>query len=180
MFMICSRAVACQDTDTNYDVLLALRSSFFLFCHVLERQIRSWKDDRHSVAYDMQPITDFNEVTMHFLEIIYTHLFNTKGPLPGKATIDHGRGMMMGGQTMQVSRTQGTRAWANHSGLVFPIPLPVFHLPNPDFLLRTRWWRAFVQQTRLAFSWAAHFSSQWVIQNVCLGKICQMIMSAFD
>eukprot|EP00904_Undaria_pinnatifida_P010329 jgi/Undpi1/6426/HiC_scaffold_20.g08907.m1 len=52
--------------------------------------VRSWKDDRHSVAYDMQPITDFNEVTMHALEIIYTHLFNTKGPLPGKSSVGGG------------------------------------------------------------------------------------------
>lgn len=49
----------------------------------------------------MQPITDFNEVTMHALEIIYTHLFNTKGPLPGKATVTAGAGL---GQGMQVSR----------------------------------------------------------------------------
>lgn len=53
-------------------------------------KVRSWKDDRHSVAYDMQPITDFNEVTMHALETIYTHLFNTKGPLPGKASVGGG------------------------------------------------------------------------------------------
>ena len=53
-------------------------------------QVRSWKDDRHSVAYDMQPIEDFNEVTMHALEIIYTHLFNTKGPLPGKSSVGGG------------------------------------------------------------------------------------------
>ncbi|CAM9306001.1 unnamed protein product [Ascophyllum nodosum] len=52
--------------------------------------VRSWKDDRHSVAYDMQPISDFNEVTMHVLETIYTHLFLTKGPLPGKASVGGG------------------------------------------------------------------------------------------
>ena len=38
----------------------------------------------------MQPISDFNEVTMHVLETIYTHLFLTKGPLPGKASVGGG------------------------------------------------------------------------------------------
>ncbi|CAN0159123.1 unnamed protein product, partial [Hapterophycus canaliculatus] len=52
--------------------------------------VRSWKGDRHSVAYTMQPISDMNEVTMHTLEIIYTHLFNTKGALPGKAAVGGG------------------------------------------------------------------------------------------
>lgn len=67
-------------------------------------QVRSWKDDRHSVAYDMQPITDFNEVTMHALEIIYTHLFNTKGPLPGKSSVGGGAAVA---QPMHVSQTGG-------------------------------------------------------------------------
>ena len=53
-------------------------------------KVRSWKDDRHSVGYDMQPIKDFNEVTLHTLETIHTHLFNTKGPLPGKASVGGG------------------------------------------------------------------------------------------
>lgn len=64
-------------------------------------QVRSWKDDRHSVAYEMQPITDFNEVTMHCLEIIYTHLFNTKGPLPGKGSVGGGAAVA---QPVHVSR----------------------------------------------------------------------------
>lgn len=29
----------------------------------------------------MRPITDFNEVTAHFLEAVYCHYFITKGPL---------------------------------------------------------------------------------------------------
>lgn len=50
----------------------------------------SFRGVRRSVAYDMQPITDFNEVTLHSLEVIYTHLFNTKGPLPGKSSVGGG------------------------------------------------------------------------------------------
>lgn len=62
--------------------------------------MRSWKGDRHSVAYTMQPLTDMNEVTMHTLEIIYTHLFNTKGALPGKAAVGGGAAVA---QPMNVS-----------------------------------------------------------------------------
>lgn len=57
----------------------------------------------------MQPITDFNEVTMHSLEIIYTHLFNTKGPLPGKATISGGAGLAS--QSMQVREEGVSPEW---------------------------------------------------------------------
>lgn len=67
---------------------------YFLF------QVRSWKDDRHSVAYDMQAVENFNEVTMHALEIIYTHMFNTKGPLPGKGSVGGGAAIA---QPMHVS-----------------------------------------------------------------------------
>eukprot|EP00752_Nemacystus_decipiens_P010313 g9188.t1 len=52
--------------------------------------VRSWNDDRHSVAYLIEPLSDMNEVTYHYLDTIYTHLFNTKGPLPGKASVGGG------------------------------------------------------------------------------------------
>lgn len=48
----------------------------------------------------MQPVTDMNEVTMHTLEIIYTHLFNTKGALPGKSAVGGGAAVA---QPMNVS-----------------------------------------------------------------------------
>jgi hypothetical protein len=44
--------------------------------------LKSLGTDKFAQAYDVRPITDFNEVTHHFLDVIYTHLFNTKGPLP--------------------------------------------------------------------------------------------------
>lgn len=64
----------------------------------------------------MQPIADFNEVTMHALETIYTHLFNTKGPLPGKGAVGGGAAIA---QPMHVSdegtvrskRTRGGGSW---------------------------------------------------------------------
>lgn len=41
-----------------------------------------------------------NEVTYHYLDTIYTHLFNTKGPLPGKASVGGGAAVA---QPMNVS-----------------------------------------------------------------------------
>ncbi|CAM9467595.1 unnamed protein product, partial [Discosporangium mesarthrocarpum] len=64
--------------------------------------IRSWKGDRHCVSYDMEPLTDFNEVTHHFLDTIYTHLFNTKGPLPGSnGSVANPGALAGGGQALQ-------------------------------------------------------------------------------
>lgn len=48
----------------------------------------------------MQPIADMNEVTYHALEVITTHLFNTKGPLPGKSSVGGGAAVA---QPMNVS-----------------------------------------------------------------------------
>lgn len=36
-------------------------------------------------AFAVTPIEDFNEVTHHFLDAIYVHCYNTKGPLNGGA-----------------------------------------------------------------------------------------------
>jgi len=41
--------------------------------------LRSFNNKRNIVAFRIQPLTDFNELTYHFLEVIYVHLFNTKG-----------------------------------------------------------------------------------------------------
>lgn len=54
------------------------------------KKVRSWKEDRHSVAYLIEPVDDMNEITYHCLEVINTHLFNTKGPLPGKSSVGGG------------------------------------------------------------------------------------------
>lgn len=65
-----------------------------------KKKVRSWKDDRHSVAYLIEPVDDMNEVSYHYLDVIYTHLFNTKGPLPGKASVGGGAAVA---QPMNVS-----------------------------------------------------------------------------
>jgi len=44
--------------------------------------LRSFMNKRSIVAFRIQPLKDFNELTYHFLEVLYVHLVNTKGPLP--------------------------------------------------------------------------------------------------
>ena len=50
-------------------------------------QMRAFNQVRSIVAFHIQPLTDFNEYTFHFIEVVHTHLRNTKGaavsePLP--------------------------------------------------------------------------------------------------
>ncbi|CAM9459829.1 unnamed protein product [Ectocarpus sp. 4 AP-2014] len=79
--------------------------------------VRSWKDDRHSVAYTMTPIADMDEVTLHALETIYTHLFNTKGPLPGKASMFGGAGVA---QPMNGVGSPGFNGGSSQHGFTSP------------------------------------------------------------
>lgn len=44
---------------------------------------RSPGEDLNMYIYNMQPVSDFNEVTHHMLETIYCHNLATKGPIPG-------------------------------------------------------------------------------------------------
>lgn len=53
-----------------------------------------------------------NEVTYHYLDTIYTHLFNTKGPLPGKASVGGGAAVA---QPMNVSASTDPGATADTS-----------------------------------------------------------------
>jgi len=43
---------------------------------------REFQGKRNVLAFDVQPLKDFNEVTRHFLEAIYAHCVATRGPLP--------------------------------------------------------------------------------------------------
>ncbi|KAL5769201.1 hypothetical protein ACOSQ2_015984 [Xanthoceras sorbifolium] len=40
--------------------------------------LKSLQDKRSFNAYSMRPVTDFNEITSHFTECIYVHMYNTK------------------------------------------------------------------------------------------------------
>jgi replication factor A2 len=53
--------------------------------------MRAFNQVRSIVAFHIQPLTDFNEYTFHFIEVVHTHLRNTKGaavsdPLPPHPT----------------------------------------------------------------------------------------------
>jgi hypothetical protein len=41
--------------------------------------LRSFANKRSVVAFRIQPITDSNEITYHYLETLYVHLGNTRG-----------------------------------------------------------------------------------------------------
>jgi len=45
-------------------------------------QMRAFNNSKSVVAYSIQPITDFNEYTFHFIEVVHTHLRATKGAPP--------------------------------------------------------------------------------------------------
>ncbi|ORY06321.1 replication protein A, subunit RPA32 [Basidiobolus meristosporus CBS 931.73] len=43
-------------------------------------QFKQFASKRHVVAFSMRPIEDYNEITHHFLEVVYVHLFRTRNP----------------------------------------------------------------------------------------------------
>lgn len=45
-------------------------------------QLREYEGRKHVLIYDIAPVTDWNELTHHLLQIVYVHLQNTKGPIP--------------------------------------------------------------------------------------------------
>lgn len=42
-------------------------------------QLRTFQGQRNIVAFQIRPVTDFNEVTYHLLEVVYAHLHRTNG-----------------------------------------------------------------------------------------------------
>lgn len=41
--------------------------------------VREFDGKLHVSVFDVSPIIDWNEVTYHTLEVIHTHLYNTRG-----------------------------------------------------------------------------------------------------
>lgn len=50
-------------------------------------QMRAFNQVRSIVAFHIQPLTDFNEYTFHFIEVVHTHLRNTKGAAVSEALL---------------------------------------------------------------------------------------------
>jgi len=40
--------------------------------------LKIFGDKRHIMSFSIRPIQDFNEITHHFLEVMYAHVYNTK------------------------------------------------------------------------------------------------------
>ncbi|KAH7293791.1 hypothetical protein KP509_28G042500 [Ceratopteris richardii] len=63
-----------QDTFEN-EQIAALQDGVYVRVH---GHLRSFQGKRNIVAFSVRPVTDFNEVTYHFLECIFVHLHNSK------------------------------------------------------------------------------------------------------
>ena len=44
--------------------------------------VREYEGKLHILAFDISLLSDWNELTYHTLDVILTHLQNTKGPVP--------------------------------------------------------------------------------------------------
>ena len=45
--------------------------------------LRDFENRRHILIYDINPLADWNELTHHLFQVMFVHLQNTKGPIPG-------------------------------------------------------------------------------------------------
>ncbi|KAK9864910.1 hypothetical protein WJX84_000889 [Apatococcus fuscideae] len=70
------------DTDSDYDAAkkAELRLGVYVRVH---GHLRVFDGQKSVVAFNMRPITDFNEVTYHCLQSIFQHLHLTKGTRTG-------------------------------------------------------------------------------------------------
>ncbi|KAL4182347.1 hypothetical protein AMTRI_Chr12g242070 [Amborella trichopoda] len=70
-------------------------------------QLKSFQAKRHAEALSVRPVTDFNEVTCHFLECCYVHMHNTRHlggssqPQTSSVNIAHGNGPLGHGTPIQ-------------------------------------------------------------------------------
>lgn len=58
--------------------------------------MRTFEDKRNVLAFFVRPVTDMNEITMHQLDVIHTHLQLTRGVKSGGAGMSGGGGANMG------------------------------------------------------------------------------------
>jgi len=72
--------------------------------------MRGFEGRRHLLVFEVKPVEDFNELTHHILEVIYTHLKNTKGPVPGSASAVTGQAKAGGAYGMSSPAMGGMNA----------------------------------------------------------------------
>jgi len=59
----------------EYNEMQSVQNSMYVRVH---GHLRTFQNKLNVVAFSVRPITDFNEVTFHFLEVIYVHLSHTR------------------------------------------------------------------------------------------------------
>jgi len=75
-----------MDSSDNNDVIALKEKDWKEGAYVrVIGHLRSFLNSRSVLAFRIIPITNFNEVTFHHLDVIYVHLYNTFGP-PANAT----------------------------------------------------------------------------------------------
>ena len=45
-------------------------------------ELRESNQKKYLEVIDVAPLTDWNELTHHLLEVVFVHLQNTRGPIP--------------------------------------------------------------------------------------------------
>ena len=89
---------------------------------VVSGQLRDYEGKKHVFVYDIKKITDWNEMTHHFLDTILVHLQHTRGPIPGSIGASGSAGFStpsrnafmqpsfgaMSGQSLQLNESGGS------------------------------------------------------------------------
>lgn len=63
---------------------------------VVHGSLRQYENTRNIMIYKIAPLSDWNELTTHLLDVIYAHLQSTRGPLPSTSTAQASGGLSQG------------------------------------------------------------------------------------
>eukprot|EP00457_Paulinella_chromatophora_P009786 gb/GEZN01009860.1/.p1 GENE.gb/GEZN01009860.1/~~gb/GEZN01009860.1/.p1 ORF type:complete len:318 (-),score=59.93 gb/GEZN01009860.1/:229-1182(-) len=72
--------------------------------------LRSLNGEMSVVAFQLTKVVDHNEITFHLLEVIHSHLYNTRGPLAGAAAGVAGAGAPLASHSNSGAPTYGGSA----------------------------------------------------------------------
>lgn len=98
-----------QDTHESME-MAALQNGVYVRVH---GHLRSFQGKRNIVAFSVRPVTDFNEVTYHFLECIFVHLHNSKvnGVAPKNASLGPTSGVQPSSNSVYGGTASGAGAY---------------------------------------------------------------------